>query len=336
MSAKFYTGKKFLKKSHSDKMGIDPYIPSASLVEAVKLAQILQRPLLVKGEPGCGKSRLAQAVAAELHGKKFNDFYFEWNVKSTSKAVDGLYSINNLQRLSDANIRTENTSDKKNSSSNIDLTIRLVHDKNGVYNTKGKYVELGELGKAFQQSFTKNLAAPPVVLIDEIDKADIDFPNDLLLELDRMEFTIPEARNENNKAVTIAANKTMRPVIIITSNDEKALPGAFLRRCLFHFIDFKEIQLEQIVESKFPSLAKEKGLIKKAVNAFRGWRKKIEEKGTSNKLISTGELLNWVELVDHYIKLKTFKYDLNENTLPPYHQALLKDVESIQAFAETK
>jgi MoxR-like ATPase len=322
---KLYTGNSLTTKTDSDKLGIDPYLPSNTLIKAVQLAQILQRPLLVKGEPGCGKSRLAEAVAAELHGENFRNYYFEWNVKSTSKAQDGLYRIDNLQRLSDANFK----GDKKQN-----LEITLPTDKVGNYLSKGNYIELGELGKAFQLSNTAGLAISPVVLIDEIDKADIDFPNDLLLELDRMEFTISEAKDNNGSAITIKANKALRPLFIITSNDEKPLPPAFLRRCMFHYIDFSDVQLEKIVLSKYPDLNEQNGLVKNAVDTFVYWRKKIAEKGTGNKNISTSELLDWIKLINHYQKLETTTIEFKQDELPPYHQALLKDVESMQVFAK--
>jgi MoxR-like ATPase len=326
-----YEGDKLLTQKQSEEFGIDPYIPSGNLIEAVKLAQLLQRPLLVKGEPGCGKSRLAEAVAAELHGKVFgktfkDEVLFEWNVKSNSKAQDGLYVIDNLQRLSDANIQR---------SKEAELDIILEQEK-GVYKKEGTYVALGELGKAFQLSNQDGLKNPPVVLIDEIDKADIDFPNDLLLELDRMEFKIPGAKDKagkDGKAVVIKANPNLRPLVIITSNDEKPLPPAFLRRCLFHFIDFKEIKLQEIVESMFPAL-KEQNQAEIAVAGFKGWRKKIEDKGTSNRHISTGEMLDWIKLINRDVKAKKFVDKFDPDKMPPNYQALLKDVESIQVFAE--
>ncbi len=162
----------------------DPYLPDDRLVKAIQFAQALGKPLLLKGEPGSGKTKVAEAIAYELFGPAYKNYYFEWPVKSTSKAQDGLYTINYLQRLQDAGIR-ENEEKKS-------LTITL--EENEVV---GNYIELGELGKAFRIT---NLMAeqlpPPVVLIDEIDKADIDFPNDLLMELERMEFRIPEAKTE--------------------------------------------------------------------------------------------------------------------------------------------
>ena len=319
-----FEGKSPLNKSGKEALGITPYIPSPNLVNAVKISQILQRPLLVKGEPGCGKSKLAEAVAIELHKEAFRDYYFEWNVKSTSKAIDGLYSINNLQRLSDANLSGSKTRD---------LQVRLAQTK-GVYQSKGNYVELGELGKAFAMTQQAGLEAPPVVLIDEIDKADIDFPNDLLLELDRMEFSIPEARDNRGKPVVIRANKEKRPVCIITSNDEKPLPAAFLRRCVFYYIDFSEIRLEEIVAARYRDLPS--GLGKMAVEKFKEWRTKIENAGVANKNISTSELLDWVSVIRFYHGKK--KPDTLEDTdgKPVYASSLLKDIETIKLFTAKK
>ena len=318
-----YQGHSTAKKEQADPLGIETYLPSDSLIKAVQLAQILRRPLLVKGEPGCGKSRLAEAVAAELFGLRFREYYFEWNIKSSSKAQDGLYLINNLQRLSDANFKTE---DRQS------LSISLFKDKQGRYHPHGKYIDLGVLGQAFLLSQNNTLPAPPVVLIDEIDKADIDFPNDLLLELDRMEFEIPEII-EDGAPLRIKAN--LRPLFIITSNDEKPLPPAFLRRCLFHYIEFRDIRLTEIVRSKFPLLAATPPIIDDAIKAFTEWRKKIAEKGTSSKNITTGELLDWVRLIDYYVA-RGEKPVLNPNALPEYHQALLKDPESIKIFASNE
>jgi MoxR-like ATPase len=325
-TGKLYKGDKLLTWDQSSKFDIHPYLPSENLIKAVRLAQLLQRPLLVKGEPGCGKSRLAEAVSAELHeelGKDFKKYSLEWNVKSNSKAQDGLYMIDNLQRLSDANIQREKRAE-------LNIVLRR---ENGVYKNEGDYVALGELGKAFQLSNEPSLKSPPVILIDEIDKADIDFPNDLLLELDRMEFKIPGAKNEAGEEVKITANKKLRPLVIITSNDEKPLPPAFLRRCLFHYIEFTEIKLQEIVESMFPAL-KENNQAEIAVAGFKGWRKKIEEKGTSNRHISTGEMLDWMKLINRDVIEKKFVEKFDTDKMPPDYQALLKDVESIKVFAE--
>ena len=322
MDLKLYTGESRLTREGNLSLNLFPYITPPSLAEAVKLAQILQRPLLVKGEPGCGKSKLAEAVAAELHGEFFRDYYFEWNIKSSSKAIDGLYTINNLQRLSDANIKND---EKKN----LDIKLNLVAE--GTFEISGKYIELGKLGQAFVQTNKYGLSAPPVILIDEIDKADIDFPNDLLLELDRMEFPIPEATDQDGNPVVIKAYQKCRPIVIITSNDEKPLPAAFLRRCLFHYIDFSEIDLPSILKSRYPGLDTE--IREKALDKFKLWRTKIEESGTGNKNVSTSELLDWVKAIDFFFN-KENNQKIEEDGKPAYHQALLKDVESIKVFVK--
>src|SRR2546428_10056707 len=178
---------------------IPPYLPDKPLIEAVNLAIFLERPLLIKGEPGCGKTRLAEAVANELGLP-----YYAWYIKSTDRARDGLYTYDAIARLRDVQLTASRT---KN------VNIQRIGEPS-------KYVKWGKLGEAFLSE------EPTVVLIDEIDKADIDFPNDLLLELDQKQFYVQETRT------MIKAKHT--PIIFITSNDEKDLPDAFLRRCLFH------------------------------------------------------------------------------------------------------
>lgn len=326
---RLYTGKGLISRQtivyNGETKEISPYLPDEDLVKAVQLAQILGRPLLLKGEPGCGKSRLAEAVAFELFGNDFPAYYFEWHIKSTSKAQDGLYTIDHLKRMRDASLRTEQGKD---------ITIRLYKDEYGNYLPSGEYVQLGELGKAFQmssQAKRQGGSAPPVVLIDEVDKADIDFPNDLLLELDRMEFTIPDALDKDGSPVSIKASPDFRPLLIITSNDEKPLPPAFLRRCLFHYIGFEKIKLTEIVKSNFDL---PESLVHDAVNQFKEWRKKIEEKQVSSKNISTSELLDWVRLISHYYQLDGGTPQFETDALPSYYQALLKDAESIKLFAK--
>ena len=176
--------------------GSDTYIASPELVRSVNIAAALQKPLLIKGEPGTGKTMLAQSIADSL-GMKL----FIWNIKSTTKAQDGLYVYDTVQRLYDSQFGAEGVDDIK------------------------KYIHLGKLGEAFSED------QQSVLLIDEIDKADLEFPNDLLWELDRMEFYIPETGE------TVRTKK--RPIVIITSNAEKELPDAFLRRCIFHYIEFR-------------------------------------------------------------------------------------------------
>jgi MoxR-like ATPase len=339
MEQKLYEGTELNEKKEikidDTQFTIPPYLPGKELVKAVKLAQLLRRPLLVKGEPGCGKSRLAEAIAYELFKNEYRKYYFEWNVKSSSKAQDGLYVIDHLKRLSEANVKGEKEKI-------VDIILKKINTDN--YQSKGEYIELGPLGKAFQvsRSVQKNgFNSPPVLLIDEIDKADIDFPNDLLLELDRMEFLIPEAKDQYGDNVIIKADKDFRPLIIITSNDEKPLPAAFLRRCLFHYIDFKDIKLKEIVSSNFSGLPLD--VVDDCVKYFEAWRNKINEKQISIKNISTSELLDWVRLIEYYynkednvsnLKVDGNKLNLKEDELPPYYQALLKDTASIKLFAK--
>ena len=222
------------------------YVASDELLRSVNIAMALQKPLLVKGEPGTGKTMLAQAVAESL-GMEL----LVWSIKSTTKAQDGLYVYDTVQRLYDSQFGAD------------------VSDI-------GKYIKLGKLGESFKAE------KPCVLLIDEIDKADIEFPNDLLWELDKMEFYIPETKE------TVKAAR--RPVVIITSNAEKELPDAFLRRCIFHYIDFPEAEMmERIVRVHFDTL--DETLLEHALNAFyelralRGLQKKP----------STSELIDWIQ-----------------------------------------
>ncbi len=226
--------------------GTNQYVASNELMTAVNIAVTLQKPLLIKGEPGTGKTMLAQAVSDAL-GKKL----IIWNVKSTTKAQDGLYVYDVVQRLYDSQFGNE-----------------------GVDNIS-KYIKLGKLGEAFQSE------EQVVLLIDEIDKADLEFPNDLLWELDQMEFYIPETKE------TIRAKQ--RPIVIITSNAEKELPDAFLRRCVFHYIEFPDQQqMEQIVRVHFGEL--DKHLVQQALAAFYWLR---ELRGIEKKP-STSELVDWL------------------------------------------
>jgi MoxR-like ATPase len=320
---KLYEGNAIKTKEDAEDYNVAPYLPSDELIQAVQLAQRLGRPLLVKGEPGCGKSRLAEAIAVELHGEHYEDYYFQWNIKSSSKAVDGLYTIDHLKRLRDANSGTKS---KK-------LTIALDQDENGLYKIKGNYISLNVLGRAFQSTHTPKLENAPVVLIDEIDKADIDFPNDLLYELDKMAFNIPDVIGKDGLEVSISAADNLKPIVIITSNDEKPLPAAFLRRCLFYYIDIETLDLAAIVNAKFPRLAAEEGLVADAVERFKSWRRKIRENGVTPKNITTSELLDWIKLLQQDVE-KGIRPVFNDTGLPPNFQALLKDLETLQLFAK--
>ncbi len=227
--------------------GTDDYIVSEDLRNSVNVAVALSRPLLIKGEPGTGKTVLARSIANALDLR-----LLIWNIKSTTKAQEGLYVYDTVQRLYDSQFGDKDVADIK------------------------QYIKLGKLGEAFVSD------QPVVLLIDEIDKADLEFPNDLLWELDVMNFHIPETGE------TVSAKR--RPIVIITSNAEKELPDAFLRRCIFHYIAFPEPEMmEQIIRVHHPDL--EKSLLQEAMKAFY-WLRSIS--GLQKKP-STSELLDWVQ-----------------------------------------
>ncbi len=265
-----YTGKVQPKDGERDANGqlLYPYLPDDDLIEAVNLAIYLKRPLLIKGEPGCGKTRLARAVAYEL------DLPYEsWHIKSTSRARDGLYTYDAVSRLRDAQLVAVGYIKNKDSAS---------------YDDPANYIHWGQLGRAFLSN------QPTVVLIDEIDKADIDFPNDLLLELDERRFIVEETGQE------VQAKEGAEPIVIITSNDEKDLPDAFLRRCLFHYVEFqKRERLVEIVKLHFRDSSD--NLVHNAIDRFQELRKKMEEdKGEAGKKVSTSELIDWFRILKSY------------------------------------
>jgi MoxR-like ATPase len=264
-----YTGEVQPKLRERDKQSgqlLYPYLPSEELVEAVNLAIYLERPLLLKGEPGCGKTRLARAVAYELSIP-----YEAWNVKSTSRAKDGLYTYEAVGRLRDAQLAAAGR-----------LSDERIQEMDKPYT----YVRWGALGRAFQNE------RRTVVLIDEIDKADIDFPNDLLLELDEQRFVVEETGEE------IRAKAA--PIVIITSNDEKDLPDAFLRRCLFHYVEFpKRDRLIEIIKAFFPTSPEQ--LVDSIIDRFLQLREEMrKDKGDGGKKVSTSELMDWFRVLTHY------------------------------------
>jgi MoxR-like ATPase len=265
--------------------GSDHYVATDDLRVAVNAAIALERPLLVKGEPGTGKTMLALEVARAL-GMPI----IEWHIKSTTKAHMGLYEYDAVARLRDGQLGEERARDIRN------------------------YVKKGKLWEAF--------TAPqrPVLLIDEIDKADIEFPNDLLQELDRMEFYVYEL-DETVKA-------KVRPVVIITSNNEKELPDAFLRRCFFHYIKFPDNEtMSQIIDVHFPGIKKR--LVSEALTTFYRMR---DVPGLKKKP-STSELLDWLKLLlAEDVDIETLREKNPNKLVPPLHGALLKNEQDIQLF----
>ena len=265
--------------------GTDNYVATDDLKVAVNAAITLQRPLLVKGEPGTGKTVLAREVAAAI-GKPL----IEWHVKSTTKAQQGLYEYDAVSRLRDSQLGDEKVHDIAN------------------------YIIRGKLWDAFDAD------EQVVLLIDEIDKADIEFPNDLLLESDRMEFFVYETQ-EQVRAKT-------RPLVIITSNNEKELPDAFLRRCFFHYIKFPEPEtMEQIVQVHFPDL--KKLLLRQALSAFY----EIRDVPGMKKKPSTSELLDWIKLlVVEDIPPEALTSKDKKDIIPPLYGALLKNEQDVHLF----
>lgn len=265
--------------------GSKNYVATDDLRVAVNAAIALQRPLLVKGEPGTGKTVLAQEIAKTLSMP-----LIEWHIKSTTKAQQGLYEYDAVSRLRDSQLGDERVKDVRN------------------------YIKKGKLWEAF--------TAPerPVLLIDEIDKADIEFPNDLLQELDRMEFFVYET-NETIKA-------QIRPVVMITSNNEKELPDAFLRRCFFHYIKFPDEEtMRAIVEVHFPGIKQK--LVSEALNIFYDMRKVPGIK----KKPSTSELLDWLKLLlVEDIDDKVLRERDPSKLIPPLHGALLKNEQDVHLF----
>jgi MoxR-like ATPase len=267
--------------------GTDRYVATDDLMMAVNAAIALARPLLIKGEPGTGKTQLAQEIAGAL-GRPL----YEWHIKSTSKAQQGLYEYDAVSRLRDSQLGEERVHDIRN------------------------YIVKGRLWEAFES------AVQPVLLIDEIDKADIEFPNDLLRELDRMEFYVHETRE--------LVTARHRPIIIITSNNEKELPDAFLRRCFFHYIRFPdEATMRAIVAVHYPGLKQE--LLAEALAVF------FEVRATPGlkKKPSTSELLDWIKLLlAEDIPPEALRGTDTRQVIPVLHGALLKNEQDVHLFEQ--
>ena len=266
-------------------IGTAQYIATDSLKLAVKAARALQKPLLVKGEPGTGKTLLAEQVAENLGLKLIT-----WHIKSTTKAQQGLYEYDAVSRLRDSQLGDDRVYDIKN------------------------YIKPGKLWEAFTSE------ERCVLLIDEIDKADIEFPNDLLQELDRMEFFVYETGE------TVKAKE--RPIVVITSNNEKELPDAFLRRCFFHYIKFPEREtMQEIIDVHFPGI--QKILVSKAMEIFYN----VREVPGLKKKPSTSELLDWLKLLLHEdMPLEVLQNRDPSKAIPPLHGALLKNEQDIMLF----
>ena len=272
-----------MNDSMSSFQGSEDYVVSPELMHAVNVAIALEKPLLVKGEPGTGKTMLAEAIAEALDKK-----LIVWSIKSTTKARDGLYVYDTVQRLYDSQFNEGNVSDIK------------------------KYIRPGKMGEAFQAE------EQPILLIDEIDKADLEFPNDLLWELDKMEFYIHETKE------TVKAKK--RPIVIITSNAEKELPDAFLRRCIFHYIAFPDPEtMREIVRVHFGDI--ENKLLDQALESFYRLRniKELQKKP------STSELLDWIKA----LMISGVSIDRIEKELP-FLGVLLKKNQDLDTLDEIR
>jgi MoxR-like ATPase len=265
--------------------GTSAYVAEKDLTVAVNAAIRLERPLLVKGEPGTGKTELAVQIASAL-GLEL----IEWSVKSTTKAQQGLYEYDAVSRLRDSQLGDERVNDVAN------------------------YIRRGKLWEAFAAD------KKTVLLIDEIDKADIEFPNDLLQELDRMEFFVYETGE------TIRARQ--RPIVIITSNNEKELPDAFLRRCFFHYIKFPDRQtMQEIINVHFPDI--QGILVKKAMDIFYD----VRDVPGLKKKPSTSELLDWLKLIlNEDMPLEVLQSKDSTKAIPPLHGALLKNEQDVMLF----
>jgi MoxR-like ATPase len=267
--------------------GTENYVADGELELVVNAAITLQRPLLIKGEPGTGKTMLAEEVAASL-GKPL----YQWHIKSTTKAQQGLYEYDAVSRLRDSQLGDQRVGDI------------------------GNYIVKGVLWEAFASE------EQAVVLVDEIDKADIEFPNDLLRELDRMEFYVYETQQ--------LVRARHRPIIFITSNNEKELPDAFLRRCFFHYIRFPDKEtMQQIVDVHFPGIKKK--LVQSALEVFF----EIREMPGLKKKPSTSELLDWLKLLlAEDIPPEALRSEGHQAAIPPLHGALIKNEQDVHLFEQ--
>ena len=267
--------------------GTSTYVATDDLMMAVNAAVPLERPILIKGEPGTGKTQLAQEVAKSL-GRPLH----EWHIKSTTKAQQGLYEYDAVARLRDSQLGDDRVHDISN------------------------YIVRGKIWEAFESE------VQPVLLIDEIDKADIEFPNDLLQELDRMEFYVYETKQ--------LVKAEHRPIIVITSNNEKELPDAFLRRCFFHYIRFPDKNtMAKIVDVHFPKL--KRTLLTEALNAFY----KVRDVPGLKKKPSTSELLDWIRLLlSEDIPPEALRAEDSRKAIPPLYGALLKNEQDVHLFEQ--
>ena len=267
--------------------GTSSYVATDDLTMAVNAAVTLERPILIKGEPGTGKTQLAIEVARSL-GRPL----YEWHIKSTTKAQQGLYEYDAVARLRDSQLGDDRVHDVAN------------------------YIVRGKIWEAFESD------EQPVLLIDEVDKADIEFPNDLLRELDRMEFYVYETKR--------LVEARHRPIIIITSNNEKELPDAFLRRCFFHYIKFPDREtMAEIVDVHFPNLKKD--LLAEALNAFY----KVRDVRGLKKKPSTSELLDWIKLLlAEDIPPDALRSEGKSSAIPPLYGALLKNEQDVHLFEQ--
>ena len=267
--------------------GTSTYVATDDLKMAVNAAVTLERPILIKGEPGTGKTQLAFEIAGALDRP-----LFEWHIKSTTKAKQGLYDYDAVARLRDSQLGDDRVHDIAN------------------------YIMRGKIWEAFESD------VQPVLLIDEIDKADIEFPNDLLQELDRMEFYVYETKQ--------LIKASHRPIIVITSNNEKELPDAFLRRCFFHYIKFPDHKtMEKIINVHYPNLKKK--LLKAALEAFY----KVRDVPGLKKKPSTSELLDWIKLLlAEDIPPEALRAEDKRKAIPPLYGALLKNEQDVHLFEQ--